>query len=259
MRPDKLLVFLLLIVCLFGCTKRNTVEFVAEKQIVSESSSTEGVAEDLDDYEKSDDLMAIADPLEKWNRFWFAFNDKFFIYVAKPLYRGWEAITPHQLRTGLKNFLHNALFPVRFVNNLLQGRLKAAGVEFSRFMMDTMVSAGFARPSLHKKTIVPVDDLGEDFGQTLGVWGMGHGAYIVWPILGPSSLRESLGMLGDMFAKPFYYVDPWWVATAVNVGLNFNNLDTIIEPYESVKGSAIDPYISMRDAYIRFRNTHVSQ
>lgn len=214
---------------------------------------------DLDDYDTPHDKAQVYDPLEGWNRFWFNFNDKFFIYVAKPVYRGWEYITPKAVRTGLKNFFHNALFPVRFVNNLLQFRLKAAGVEFSKFMMNTMCSAGFADPASKKKPLVEVDDAGEDFGQTLGVWGIGHGPYLVWPFIGPSSLRDTLGRIGDMFAEPTFYLEPWYAAWSISLGLRFNNLDEVLPLYDDLVGAAIDPYISMREAYINYRNFHVNK
>ncbi|MCR4666469.1 MAG: VacJ family lipoprotein [Desulfovibrio sp.] len=216
-------------------------------------------ADDLDDYDTDGGGPVIADPFEGWNRFWFRFNDGFYVYVADPVYRGWKAVTPEIMRTGLQNFFHNALFPVRFVNSLLQFKFKAAGVEFSRFMLNTMCSAGFANPASKKKTIVPVDPAGEDFGQTLGVWGLGHGPYIVWPFLGPSSLRETVGRIGDLFADPLFYAQPWWAGTATAMTLRFNNLDSVLPLYLDLKGSALDPYIAMREAYINYRNLHVKQ
>ncbi|MBQ7617777.1 MAG: VacJ family lipoprotein [Desulfovibrio sp.] len=217
-----------------------------------------GVANDLDDYEDATEV-SVYDPFEGWNRFWFRFNDGFYLYVAEPVYRGWQAVTPASVRWGLKNFLHNALFPVRFVNNILQFKFKAAGVEFGRFMMNTMSSAGFSNPASTKKTIVPMDSVGEDFGQTLGVWGLGHGPYIVWPFIGPSSLRETFGLLGDMFAGPFLYIDPWWASSAAAFTLRFNNLDEVLPLYKDIKGAALDPYLAMREAYIRFRNEHTAK
>ena len=214
---------------------------------------------DLDDYEETEEKTEISDPLEGWNRFWFRFNDAFFVYVAKPLYHGWETITPHQLRAGLKNFFHNALFPVRFINNILQFRFKAAGVEFGRFMMNTMCSAGFANPAKKKKTIVSVDESGEDFGQTLGVWGIGHGPYLVLPFLGPSSLRDAVGFVGDIFASPFYYLQPWYVSWSAAGLLRFNNLDEVLPLYDDITGAALDPYIFMREAYINHRNYLLKQ
>ena len=147
---------------------------VREKKSVDQQ--VQDAADDLDDYENGP-AQGIADPFEPWNRFWFGFNDIFYMYVADPAYKAWEAITPHQLRKGLHNFWHNLLFPVRFINNLLQLRFKEAGVEFGRFIINTTAGVGgLVDVAKNKKTIVPVDPSGEDFGQTLGRWGIPHGS-----------------------------------------------------------------------------------
>ena len=99
------------------------------------------VAVELDDYDQSP-VQLIADPMEPWNRFWFHFNDIFYLYVARPLYRGYDFIMPDEFQSGLKNFLTNLLFPVRFVNNLLQGKPMDAGVEFGRFIVNSTVGFG---------------------------------------------------------------------------------------------------------------------
>lgn len=219
----------------------------------------------LDDYD-SEPAQAIADPLEYWNRFWFHFNDIFFVYVARPAYRAWEFVTPHQLRSGLKNFFSNLLFPVRFVNNLLQFRFMEAGVEFGRFIINTTSSAGFADVAKRHKPIVPVDPTGEDFGQTLGRWGLGHGFYLVWPFIGPSSLRDTVGRVGDVLAEPTFWLNPWPIlnepsyrelAWGVSGGLRFNALGDILPLYDDLNNIAVDPYIAMREAYVNFRNNQV--
>ena len=210
----------------------------------------------LDDYD-NEPIQSISDPIEPWNRFWFHFNDIFFLYVAKPAYTAWEAVTPHQLRSGLKNFFSNLLFPVRFVNNILQFRFFEAGVEFGRFVINTTSSAGFADVAKGLKTIVPVDPTGEDFGQTLGRWGLGHGFYIVWPIIGPSSARDTVGRAGDLFADPLFYLQPTELSLGIGGGLRFNALGDVLPLYEDLNTVAVDPYIAMREAYVNFRKAQV--
>ena len=210
----------------------------------------------LDDYD-NEPIQSISDPIEPWNRFWFHFNDIFFLYVAKPAYSAWETVTPHHLRSGLKNFFSNLLFPVRFVNNILQFRFFEAGVEFGRFIINTTSSAGFADVAKGHKTIVPIDPTGEDFGQTLGRWGIGHGFYIVWPILGPSSVRDSVGRAGDLFADPLFYLQPMELGLGVGGGLRFNALGDVLPLYEDLNTVAVDPYIAMREAYVNFRKAQV--
>ncbi|WP_241159378.1 MULTISPECIES: VacJ family lipoprotein [unclassified Desulfovibrio] len=213
-------------------------------------------ADNLDDYD-DEPVASIADPIEPWNRFWFHFNDIFFMYIAKPAYTGWTWLVPECFRSGLSNFFHNLLFPTRFINNLLQFRFFEAGVEFGRFMMNTMSSAGFANVAKNKKTIVPVDPSGEDFGQTLGRWGFGQGFYVVWPFIGPSSLRDTIGRIGDYFTDPLFYVRPWELSTGAEVGFRFNDLGDVLPTYEDLKTIAVDPYLAMREAYANYRNAQV--
>lgn len=210
----------------------------------------------LDDYD-SEPVASIADPIEPWNRFWFHFNDIFYIYIAEPVYNAWVFITPHQLRSGLKNFFSNLLFPMRFINNILQFRFMEAGVEFGRFIINTTTTIGFADVARGHKTVVPVDPSGEDFGQTLGRWGIGHGFYIVWPFIGPSSLRDTVGRVGDLFADPLFYVHPWELGTGTELGLRFNALGDVLPLYNDLNSIAVDPYIAMREAYVNFRNSQV--
>lgn len=216
------------------------------------------ISGDLDDYDEAP-AGSIADPIEPWNRFWFSFNDIFYMHVAKPLYTGWTYITPRFFRTAASNVFYNLLFPTRFVNCLLQFRFLEAGVEFSRLMMNVMGSAGTVNLAANKKTIVPMDPGGEDFGQTLGRWGVGQGFYIVWPFIGPSSLRDTVGRVGDMFTDPLFYVDPWLLASGLEVGFRFNDVGDVLPSYEGLKSIAIDPYLAMRQAYAASRKARIQQ
>ncbi|MBO4295176.1 MAG: VacJ family lipoprotein [Desulfovibrio sp.] len=219
--------------------------------------------EELDDY-ASGEPQLIADPIEPWNRFWFGFNDIFYLYVANPAYRFWETVTPRQLRTGISNVFRNLLFPMRFINNLLQFRFKEAGVEFGRFIVNSTAGlGGLVDIAKHKKTIVPVHPEGEDFGQTLGRWGFGHGFYIVWPFIGPSSVRETFGRAGDYFLYPAfwasYVIHPWYVPTGIQTGFFFNDLDDVLPTYFDLKKAAVDPYIMMREAWVKHRAVQVAR
>lgn len=216
------------------------------------------VADDLDDYD-SEPVATISDPLEPWNRFWFRFNDIFYIHVAQPVYDGWKFVTPQFFRTAMSNLFYNILFPTRFINSILQGRPLEAGVEFSRFMMNVMGGAGLVDLASGKKTIVPVDPSGEDFGQTLGRWGIGQGWYIIWPFIGPSSVRDTFGRIGDAFTSPLFYLDPWEVSLAANAGFRFNDLYEVLPAYTDLKSIAVDPYLAMREAYASMRKAQVNR
>ena len=202
--------------------------------------------------------QVVADPIEPWNRAVFKFNDAMLDYVARPAYKGYAYVTPQFMRTGIKNFFHNLAFPVRFANNLLQGKGKAAGVEMSRFVLNTTAGlGGFINVAKDKKTIVPVDD--EDMGQTFGAWGAGEGFYIVWPLLGPSSARDSVGMVGDYFLDPVTYVRPFELSLGVSATRTFNQLDDVLDRYDDLKRVAVEPYSSARDAYIQYRRAKVAK
>lgn len=221
-------------------------------------ASSPGISTDLDDYD-DEPVQTIADPLEPWNRFWFRFNDFFYMRVADPVYKGWKYITPEFFRNAASNLFYNLLFPTRFINSLLQFRFMEAGVEFSRFMMNVMGSAGLANLAANKKTIVPVDPSGEDFGQTLGRWGVGPGCYIVWPFIGPSTLRDSVGRVGDYFTDPIFYMQPWLASTGAETGFRLNDLGQVLPSYENLKSISIDPYLAMREAYISMRKAQIAR
>ena len=210
-----------------------------------------------DDYLESHGHV-VADPLEPWNRAVFKFNDAVLDYVARPAYKGYAYVTPKFMRTGIKNFFHNLSFPVRFVNNLLQGKGKAAGVEMSRFVLNTTGGlGGFFDVAKGKETIVPVED--EDMGQTFGVWGVGEGFYIVWPLLGPSSARDSVGRVGDYFLEPLNYVQPSELSLGLSAAKTFNELDDVLDLYDDLKRAAIEPYSSVRDAYVQYRRAKIAK
>lgn len=213
----------------------------------------EDVEASFDDYD--DEIISIADPIEPWNRFWFQFNDIFYMYLASPLYKGYEAVTPSEFRLGLKNFLSNTLFPVRFLNNLLQGKLQAAGVEYGRFVINTTVGlGGLIDVAKDLKTVVPVDPAGENFGKTLAYWGVGDGFYLVLPIIGPSTLRDSVGIGVDTLTDPFAYViKPYYVPFLISTGLRFNTVGDILTLYDDLKLFSVDPYVAARSAYATYR------
>ncbi len=155
--------------------------------------------------ESDDRQEMIADPLEPINRVFFHFNDKLYFWVLKPAASGYKAVVHQEIRVGVRNFFSNLVTPVRFVNCLLQANFKGAGTETARFALNTTFGvAGFFDLAKDQFNLKKKE---EDFGQTLGVWGLGPAFYINWPILGPSSLRDTFGFAGDMFLDPLTYLD----------------------------------------------------
>lgn len=211
-----------------------------------------------DDY--GDEPVLISDPLKPWNMVWFYFNDGLYRVLLRPLGKGYNYVVPTQVRTGMENFLYNIKFPIRFVNNLLQGKVVEAGVEMSRFLGNTLFGGlGFMDITEYKEAAAPTPP--EDFGQTLQAWGFGEGIYLVWPILGTSTVRDSFGTAGDYFFDPVTYIDPlflnysnplWMSGTAYGTR-TFVSFAGTIENYDDLWEAAIDPYTSFRNAYVQNR------
>jgi phospholipid-binding lipoprotein MlaA len=193
----------------------------------------------------------IADPIEPVNRAFFHFNDKLYFWVLKPVSTGYKTIVPVDGRIGVQNFFSNLTTPIRLVNCLLQAKFKGAGNEALRFLLNTTFGiAGFLDPAKKKLKIEKQD---ADFGQTLGIWGMGPAFYINWPILGPSNLRDTVGYLGDLFLDPRTYVLAQPVFYTVRPFELVNETSLRIGEYEDFKQAAIDPYVALKDAYHQSR------
>ena len=202
-------------------------------------------------------IVEIADPLSGLNRIVFNVNDRLYYWVMKPVAKGYRVVMPTPCRIGIKNFFTNLLGPLRFVNCLLQGKGEAADAELVRFVMNSTVGVlGFGNPA---KNYPELTINNEDFGQTFGKWGIGHGFYIVWPILGPSSLRDSFGMLGDYALKPVSYISPYEAGIGIWAVDNINDYSFRLGDYEALKDAALDPYEAFRNAYIQYRRNQVAK
>ncbi len=199
----------------------------------------------------------IADPLEPVNRAIFVFNDKAYFWVMKPVAQGYGAVVPEGVRVCIRRFFSNLGTPIRFANNLLQGKVKGAGAELLRFLIDsTMGIGGLGDPA---ESGFHIEKRDEDLGQTLGRYGLGQGFYIVWPLLGPSSARDTVGLAGDSFLDPINYMSDPWAAVGVKAFKAENHLSLSIGDYEGLKESAIDPYAAVRDAYVQNRAKKVRE
>lgn len=210
---------------------------------------------------KTQDIVAeIPDPLEGWNRMWFQFNDKMYFYFAKPLAQGYSYVIPERPRMWVRNFFRNLLFPVRFVGCLLQGKFLSAGMETSKFIANTSVGLlGFADVTSELEPVRPTPTGQEDVGQAFGAWGIGNGMYMVWPFLGPSTARDTVGSIGDHFLTPTTYLNPWWASMSVKAYEKINDVSLRIGEYETLIEGSVDPYEAMKDAYIRYRARMVSE
>ena len=208
-----------------------------------------------DDMEEEED--GVPDPLAPFNRAIYHFNDKLYFWFLKPAAKGYNIIFPETLRISVRNFFSNLLFPVRFTNCLLQTNIEGAGIEFSRFSINTTMGiGGLFDPA---KRYYHITEQDEDFGQTLGVYGIKEGFYLNLPVFGPSTLRDSVGMAGDYFLKPLSYVDPFEVSMGISSYKTLNNTSLKIGDYEALKEASIDPYLSMRNAYLQYQQKKVNR
>ena len=195
-----------------------------------------------------------ADPLEPFNRAMFSFNLKADRYVLKPVAKGYDAVTPTFAKRSVINFFSNLGEPITIVNGVLQGKFKQASSDTGRFLLNS--TAGFAGlMDVASKSGLPLHS--EDFGQTLGYYGVGTGIYLMLPLLGPSNGRDLIGRGADYFTNPLYYVQAnnedldlvFYGSTALNListRTQFFSADSLIE-------GALDPYIFVRTAYLQNR------
>jgi len=212
---------------------------------------------DVNGGQKEEKGLHIADPLYPWNKAMFHFNDKFYFWLMKPVAQGYSSVVPEDVRLSVSNVFRNLTTPVRFVSNLLQLKIKTAGNELIRFVYNSTAGVGGLADTA--KTDLHIRRHDEDLGRTFGAWGIGHGFYIVWPVLGPSSLRDSVGLVGDTFLNPVSYVQPIEASIGISAYDVVNEISFHIGDYEDLKKSAVDPYISIRDAYIQYRKKEVEE
>lgn len=187
------------------------------------------------------------DPLSGYNKMMTGFNDFMYSNIFIPTAKGYAAIMPEPGRNAVSNFFDNLKFPIRFINNLLQFKIKGAWDETRRFVANTIIGFGGITDAATKYYNIPRHD--EDFGQTLGAWGIGSGFHIVLPLLGPSNLRDSVGLVGDVFASPLYYVKPDGLAWGATGYRELNSLSQNPEEYEKLKAGSVSLYPMIRDAY----------
>ena len=229
---------------------------------VLDEAETEGEDEDDDEYDDEyddddeyadeEDVELIPDPFIEMNTGLFHFNDKMYFWVLKPVSRGYGFIIPEELRVAIRNAFYNIRFPVRFINCLLQGKVRKSGAEFGQFFINT--TAGFLGLANVAANYPELQPSKEDLGQTFAVWGFDNGAYLTLPFLGPSSLRDGLGRLGDTFLDPIWWLfEDFWVSVAIRAGEAVNDVSLRIGEYEALKEAAIDPYVMLRNAYVQNR------
>jgi len=229
------------------------------KEIVNQDIKSQDIFDPFDEINQSSvPEQTISDPLEAYNRVIFVFNDRLYFWLLKPAATGYRYILPEPARRSMKRFFSNLSTPVRFVNSILQTKFAGAGIEFYRFAVNSTVGiGGLFDPAYHFCGLKRFD---EDTDQTLGVYGSGYGFYIMWPFFGPSSIRGTFGMAGDILLDPLFYLNIDFLESAgVEAFQAVNSTSLKVGEYEDFKKSAIDPYISLRNAYFQNRESLVRE
>ena len=197
------------------------------------------------------------DPWEPFNERMFAFNRGLDRWVVKPAATGWRKVVPEPFREGLQNAFHNLGMPRRFVNSHLQDKLAGAGRELGGFLVNSTLGLGGLVNIAQREGWTPSN--GEDTGQTLGVWGIGPGPYLVLPFMPPMTVRDGVGFAVDSLLNPVGYVAPF----VANAGLK--GTDTIntraenLEVFEDVEESVLDLYSAVRNGYLQRRQKAIGE
>lgn len=203
----------------------------------------------------------MADPFEQSNRAVFDFNNKFNKHVTLPIAWVYVYWLPPRLRKGLNNLFANAESPVTFANDVLQGRIDRAGETLARFLLNSTIGVGGLVDVGARHGLRPHQS---DFGQTLAVYGVPSGPFLVLPLIGPSTPRDIVGAGVDLAADPLFYIPADWSLlshTATVVGLHTMapfqaNASSIVLRRNLGKGS-VDPYATMRSVYRQQRAREV--
>lgn len=224
-------------------------------------------ADEISFDEEFSERETISDPLIVYNRFMTSVNDKTYIYILEPTSKFYATIVPEFLRIGISNAFENIKFPIRFVNNILQLKFENSLIELERFVVNSTIGiGGLMDPAgkymnLHAKK--------EDFGQTLGHYGIESGIHIVLPLIGPSNIRDGIGMIADAYISPLNYFGD--KALKYKIPQNYPESNIIwgadkinytsfhLGEYESNKKDAVDWYLFLRNAYESHRTHEIGK
>jgi phospholipid-binding lipoprotein MlaA len=227
--------------------------------------------EPLDPFARADEGAGEEyDPWEPMNTKIFEFNRQVDRFVLKPVAKGYDFVMPDLVQVGISNIFSNLRFAPRFLNNVFQGKLKGAGIEVGRFLINSTVGlAGFF--DLAKKVDLVTSE--EDLGQTLGFYGVKPGPYLVLPMFPPFTVRDFVGYVGDVFLDPINWLvvpiievnnvpsviahknrtTSTLIRTGSRVGEIVNERSRNLEKYQGVEEATLDLYTAVRNAYLQTR------
>ena len=196
------------------------------------------------------------DPWEPYNEKIFDFNHKVFDrYVLRPVAKAWDYL-PDPVQESLGNLFDNIAMPRRVINNLLQAKFKGAGTEVARFGINTTVGI-VGLFDVAKKVGLEKSDA--DTGQTLGIWGVGPGPYLILPFLPPLTARDAVGFAADAALDPLNYLIPFAALAGRGTGEVVNTRSQNLELFDSVEESTVDMYSAVRNFYLQGRQRAISK
>lgn len=270
-----------LLFTLQGCTTKKAEPQLNTEQVKTEMSTstalpdnnsnpketqTEVLDDEFEDEFAQKETTDTHDPLSGYNRAMTSFNDKVIIYGLTPISKAYAAILPQPLRLGISNFVDNIQFPIRFTNNLLQGKITNSADELGRFLVNSTIGlGGLMDPAKRYMNIQPHE---EDFGQTLGHYGVGSGFHVVLPFIGPSNVRDVVGITADGVLSPLVNVrgmENYKIPDNIEQTIGIYTLQLInktslhLGEYEDLKKDAVDLYPFLKDIYEQKRTSDIAE
>ena len=246
----------LILACLLSLSLLSASEYLGANAQSSEDFEAEFNTKNND---------SLFDPLSGYNEVMTNVNDKFYVYILRPTAQGYAYVVPQMARHGVSNFFENLLFPIRFINNILQLKFYNSWEETERFVLNsTMGILGF-RDVAGEELGIKVHD--EDLGQTLGHYGIGSGFHVVLPLFGPSNVRDIAGLVGDAWLNPLNYIeardanlfDSTEESIAATALYTINKTSLHVKEYDNFKKDAIELYPFLRNVYESRRNKLISE
>ena len=241
---------------------RNTKQLDSPTPTIPSEDADDAVEDafedELEDEFAMEDEIEIFDPLSGYNRVITLVNDRIYFWIFQPVATGYRFMVPPFLRKSIARAFTNLQFPLRFVNNMLQFKFEQAADETGRFILNTTVGIlGFTDPANDFFMLEPHP---EDFGQTLGYYGMESGFPIVLPILGPSNLRDTLGKIPELsLLDPKILIEDPNTEAQIRVIEIVNQISLELGQYESLRKDAVDLYPFLRDIYEQNRNKKIEK
>jgi len=289
--PFRLLAFsligvaMMLVIGCAGKTGKAQPQALSSERPVEDQTSTSSplsrkdaaVNELLDPFAKADEGDGDEyDPWEPMNTNTFEFNRKLDRFVLKPIAKGYNFVMPDLVQVGISNIFYNLRFAPRFFNNVFQGKVKGAGIEVGRFVINSTVGvAGFFDIAKHVNLVTPEEDL----GQTLGFYGVKPGPYLILPFLQPFTVRDFFGYVGDIFLNPINWlvlpiIEVEGVPSVIDhedrtttsiiqlgarVGEIVNERSRNLETYQGIEEATLDLYTAVRNAYLQKRTQAIRE